>query len=253
MALDPHFSAAFEFNCEVEAAYAGLVQAANSDPGSGWESGLGGNLLYAGELDEAGRVLVVAANIAGAASLAATADQNAQKQAIRDGIVDFLVTSLDEALRILKNEIRKRETVAVCVGMDPAVIEREMLQRGVVPDLLRPGAPFTANIGAANWVSWRVAAEPAQWLPRLDSIAADCLHPADFRGRRWLRLAPRYLGRLSRGVHSLQTDREFASAFVELVRREVASGKIGVPVEIQSRTPAGEKEFLISPERSASE
>ena len=56
-----------------------------------------------------------AANIAGAASLSATADVATQKQAIRDGVVDFLVTSLDEAARILKNEIRKRQPVAVCV------------------------------------------------------------------------------------------------------------------------------------------
>ena len=68
-----------------------------------------------------GRALVVAANIAGAATLAATADRAAQKQALRDGVADFLVTSLDEALRILKNQLRKRETVAVCVALRPAV------------------------------------------------------------------------------------------------------------------------------------
>ena len=36
-----------------------------------WEPCLGGQLLYAGELDATGRALVVAGNIAGAASLAA--------------------------------------------------------------------------------------------------------------------------------------------------------------------------------------
>ncbi len=79
----------------------------------------------------------MAANIAGAASLVATADRAAQKQAIRDGVADFLVNSLDEALRILKNQLRKRETVAVCVGLAPEAVEREMQERGVLPDLLR--------------------------------------------------------------------------------------------------------------------
>ena len=76
---------------------------------------------------------MVAGNIAGAASLAATADPVAQKQAIREGVVNFLVTSLDEALRILKNEIRKRETVAVCVAASPQAVAAEMLERGVLP------------------------------------------------------------------------------------------------------------------------
>ena len=39
--------------------------------------------------------------------------------------------------------------------------------------------------------------------------------------------------------------REFASAFVEQVRREVKSGKIGVQLEIKSRMPSGEEEFLL--------
>ena len=109
------------------------------------ETGLGGKLFYAGELDEEGRALVVAANIAGAATLAATADRAAQKQALRDGVADFVVNNLDEALRILKNQLRKRETVAVCVALPPSNVESEMNERGVSPDLLRrdvPVAPF---------------------------------------------------------------------------------------------------------------
>ncbi len=149
-------------------------------------------MLYAGELDRESRALIVAANIAGAASLAATADSAAQKQAIRDGVADFLVTSLDEALRILKNEIRKRETVAVCVAAAPQAVEREMLERGVLPDLLRPGSassPAFATFlsqGAQQiqlsdldenqtLLAWSVASAPAQWLPKLDAIALECL------------------------------------------------------------------------------
>src|SRR5947209_11758122 len=94
-AADPAFA------LRVLSFYNRLIPAEGSD-----EPDLAGRLLYAGQMDEDGRALIVAANIAGAASLCATSDQQQQKQAVRDGVVDFLVTSLDEALRILKNEIR---------------------------------------------------------------------------------------------------------------------------------------------------
>ncbi len=272
MALDPHLSPAFDFISNVEAAYAGLIQAtvranaeaAGGDPSSGREPTLGGNLLYAGELDGAGRVLVVAGNIAGAASLCASADPAIQKQAVRDGVVDFLVTSLDEALRILKNEIRKRETVAVCVGAEPAAVEREMLERGVAPDLLRPTATsgaFTgsgrpnqkdrpiqvASIEAPGWLTWTVALGPARWLPRLDAIALDCLGTNALAARRWLHRAPRYLGRLAHGLHLLRCDRQCAVAFTAKVREQVACGEIGVPVEIRSSYRGTDEEQHVPP------
>jgi hypothetical protein len=171
----------FTFALQVERLYTALLQAVHSGLSS--EPGLGGKLLYAGELDGQGRALLVAGNIAGAASLAATAGQVAQKQAIRDGVADFLVTSLDEALRILKNEIRKGETVAVCVAAGPEAIEREMLERGVLPDLLAAnplgGAAFP-NQGARRiepcgrkeeqvLLRWSVASAQALW----PSIALD--------------------------------------------------------------------------------
>ena len=134
MPPDLNGTAAFDLALQAERFYAALIHTVGSDR----EPNLGGKLLYAGELDREGRALIVAANIAGAASLAATDEPAAQKQAIRDGVADFLVTSLDEALRILKNQIRKRETVAVCVAAAPEAVGREMLRRGVLPDLLRP-------------------------------------------------------------------------------------------------------------------
>lgn len=254
----------------MERAYAGLTQtaAARLNAAAGKEPDLGGKLLYAGELDEAGRALVVAGNIAGAASLAATADLSAQKQAIRDGVVDFLVTTLDEALRILKNEIRRHETVAVCVGAAPEAVEREMLERGVLPDLLAPGAehlPVGAEFhrqgaqpvesgsieGCPVLIVWRVAAAPALWLPKLDAIVLDCLEPDACAARRWLRLAPRYLGRLAKGVRLLHCDDALAARLLELVRERVAHEKIAVPVEIQISSRGESRLHLFSPARSA--
>ena len=253
MALDPIEPAAFEFILQVERFYTSLISAADAGSAPNSEPNLGGMMLYTGELDGEGRALLVAGNIAGAAALAATAELAAQKQSIRDGVADFLVSSLDEALRILKNQIRKRETAAVCLSKALEAVEQEMLERGVLPDLLRPTeelspqSPFVL-LGARQippptpvknpvLLTWRVAAAPAQWLPKLDAIALDCLRPdarpAAPAARRWLRLAPRYLGRLAQGVRLLRCNREFAAAFTEEVRNRVERGEISVPVEIQ--------------------
>ena len=243
MAVDPIQAEGFAL--QVERFYAVLIRTAGA-PGLAsetWdpEPSLGGKLLYAGQLDEEARALLVAANIAGAASLAASADAAARKQFMRDGVVDFLVTSLDEALRILKNEIRKREPVAVCVALEPETVEAEMLERGVAPDLLRPGAA-DSPIGL-TLLSWRVASSPSIWLPKLDAIALDCLEEnmgapgLDSEtwdsARRWLRLAPRYLGRMAQGVRVLRCSESAAANFLERMREVVESGEIGVAVEIK--------------------
>ena len=68
MPTHPTLPPAFAFISQVERFYAGLISAANPGP----EPSLGGKLFYAGELDTAGRAMVVAANIAGAATLTAT-------------------------------------------------------------------------------------------------------------------------------------------------------------------------------------
>jgi hypothetical protein len=256
LALEPHLPDASAFALAVDRFYAGLMLNAcpANDSDSGAEPSLGGKLLYAGELDADGRALAVAGNIAGAATLAATADTAAQKQAFRDGVVDFLVTDLDEALRILKNEIRKRETVAVCVASSPGAVEREMLERGLLPDLLRTGdetaellTPFL-KLGARQtepapveenqaMVTWSVATAPALWLPKLDAIALDCLSgdssPSAWAARRWLRLAPRYLGRLANGLRLVRCGREMAAKFIGQVRERAEDGEIGVPVELK--------------------
>jgi urocanate hydratase len=238
--MAPEPTPAYDFALQVERLYAALMVAAGSGP----EPSLGGKLLYAGKLDGQGRALLVAGNVAGAASLAAAADDGAQKQAIRDGVADFLVTSLDEALRILKNEIRKGETVAVCVAAGPEAIEREMLERGVLPDLLAAnllgGAAFLRQ-GARRiepcdrkeeqaLLRWSVASAPALWLPKLDAMALDCLGPEDRAAHRWLRLAPRYLGRLAQGMRVLTCAPESAREFVTRVQLGVKRGEIGVEV-----------------------
>lgn len=208
--------------------YAALTR--KSDP----ETGLGGRLLYAGELDVDGFRLVRAANIAGAASLSATADPDRQKRAVREGVVDFLVTSLDEALRILKNEIRKRRGVAVGVARAPETVEQEMFERGVLPDLLFPGAAFgewvergaeTVEIAQVppgkTLVTVALPSSMRQLMPEFESLLMGGLAADDFAARRWLRMSPRYLGPQARQYRSLPCDADAASPVLEHISRTI--------------------------------
>jgi urocanate hydratase len=238
--------AGFDVAASVARAYAGLMLSTLTEV----ETGLGGRLLYAGELDDAGRALVVAANIAGAATLTATADRGAQKQALRDGVTDFLVTSLDEALRILKNELRKRQTVSVCAGLPPENVEHEMEERGVLPDLLRSDVLVTPYDEAMidrdeeeaetnltkipDFVTWHVESGFPQELAKLDEIALNCLDADEWQARRWLRLAPRYLGRMAQGLRLIEVHREFAARFSERVAGQVNRGEIAFTCEIRT-------------------
>jgi urocanate hydratase len=243
--LDPTSSAALGFILRVERIYATLIESASSTA----DPNLGGKLLFAGDLDDYGLALAVAGNIAGAATLAATADLAAGKQALREGVVDFLVTSLDEALRILKNEIRKRETVAVCVVISPAVLELESHDRGVQPDVVRSeAAPRNEE---TPFLTWRVASASARWLPKLDAIALQCLglarDPLADSARRWVRLAPRYLGRQAQSIRLMRCTPEFHAAFVEQVRSAVKNAEIPVEVQVRFKGSGIDDNQAISP------
>lgn len=237
------------FLATVDWLYAGLMRTAGANPACDSAQGLEGRLVYAGELHSAGCALVAAANIAGAASLTASADPVAQRQALRDGVIDFLVTTLDEALRILKNEVRKQQPVAVCVAMPPESVEAEMLERGVLPDLLPPGSldairfeaflaqgarqvdPASAETSEIV-LTWSVGGMQTLWLSRLDAILDDCLGEEDVAARRWLHHAPRYLGRLAGGVRLLRSRAAVGREFLRRVEEQVARGEIDAPVDV---------------------
>jgi hypothetical protein len=182
---------------------------------------LGGKLLYSGKLDVQGSALTIAGNIAGAATLAAIADRAASRQAMREGVVDFVVTTLDEALRILKNQVRKHEPVSVCVGAAPEDVEREMLERGVEPDLLPAGdcAPSSSIEEFVALGARRIELQPlavgksiftveipfgsTRDAARIEEILAASIAAGDLMNRRWLRLSSRYLGPSARRVRSV--------------------------------------------------
>jgi hypothetical protein len=130
-----------------------------------------------------------------------------------------------------------------------------MVERGVLPDLVRDiGGVGRLNTGvmfgertavlelvglekADSLLSWSVDEAPAQWLPRLDAIAMECLVAAKGRSaetaRRWLRFAPRYLGRLARNVRVVRCSTVTAETIAERMRAAVRAGEIRVPVRIE--------------------
>jgi hypothetical protein len=240
--LDPASPMVKAYSC-----YCSLIQKVDSPYST--NPGLGGKLFYLGELDEEGRAIAIAGSVAGCATLCATVDPIAQKQGIRDGIVDFLVTSLDEALRILKNEIRKHATVAVCVATSSGEIEREMLERGVQPDLGRESmasgqSPEREIERSASMLTvvWQVESSPAKWLSKLDAIALECLDSTDDWNRRWIRLSPRYLNRVASNRRIVRADQNFAGTFLELVQAAFDRGEIGTPTTIWASSKTGTEE-----------
>ncbi len=97
---------------------------------------LEGKLIVSGGMGGMGGAQPLAATMAGAAFLGIDVDPERIKKRLRTGYCDFMVTSLDEALRILKNAIRKKENVSVGLVGNCAEIIPELAARGVVPDIL---------------------------------------------------------------------------------------------------------------------
>ena len=153
----------------------------------------------------------LAATVAGGASLLVMFDAAAAKAALRAGCCNFLVSSLDEAVRILKNEVRRE--AAVSVGLHAAVsdTERSCVERGLQPDLLEHGEPTLEARGARavpwqtalqegeRFVHWSAPSGNFQVLRALQTLAFQCIAERDAERRRWLAQAPAVLGRPGQG------------------------------------------------------
>ena len=145
--------------------------------------------------------------LAGGAVLLALANASEGRAALRAGYCDFLVTDLDEAVRILRNEVRRKAAIAVCLQMEAAPLMQVCVERGIQPDLV--DAPVAAlETRGARTVAWQKSLGPHEmlvhWtagaafmrdLPGFDRIAEELLPREDRERRRWLRQAPSMLGR----------------------------------------------------------
>ena len=95
----------------------------------------GGALILSCNLGPQGSALALASNIAGAVCLSVEQDPAAARAALRSGVCDFLVNTLDEALRAMKNEVRRHRPLSVGLHAKPPQVLEELLIRGVAPQL----------------------------------------------------------------------------------------------------------------------
>ena len=171
--------------------------------------------------------LSAAVSIAGGTSLIVDSDSAVVKSVMRQGGLDFVVNTLDEALRVLKNEVRQGRPLSVGLIADVISTIREMVERGVLPDLhvvIQNGESAGYELEGLYQVGMEKlelardgsgSADPstilAQWLmergwfevlfqrnPEISSVVADgplldMLSPDDLLRRNWIQQISRYL------------------------------------------------------------
>ena len=97
---------------------------------------LAGKLIVSGGMGGMSGAQPLAATMTGACYLGVEVDPERIKERLRTGYCDFMVNSLDEALRIIKNAVRKKENISVGLVGNCGDIIPELAERGVVPDIL---------------------------------------------------------------------------------------------------------------------
>jgi urocanate hydratase len=140
---------------------------------------LSGRLIVSGGMGGMGGAQPLAATMAGATFLGIEVDPERIKKRLKSGYCDFMVNSLDEALRIIKNAVRKKENVSVGLVGNAADIVPELAERGVVPDILTdqtsahdPLNGYVARGMSLDEVADMRKRDPKGYLERsLDSIA----------------------------------------------------------------------------------
>ena len=140
---------------------------------------LSGKLVVSGGLGGMGGAQPLAATLNGAAFLGVEVDPERVKRRLHAGYCDIMVHDLDEAVRILKNSVRKKEASSVALVGNCAEVIPELARRGIVPDLLtdQTSAHDPLNGYVPAGCSLEQAADlrqrdPAGYLERsMDSIA----------------------------------------------------------------------------------
>ena len=132
---------------------------------------LAGKLIVSGGMGGMSGAQPLAATMAGACYLGIEVDPERIKKRLRTGYCDFMVNSLDEALRILKNAVRKKENISVGLVGNCGDIIPELAERGVVPDILtdQTSAHDPLNGYVPSGMTLEAALELAQKIPRRTS------------------------------------------------------------------------------------
>jgi urocanate hydratase len=127
---------------------------------------LAGKLVVSGGMGGMGGAQPLAATMNGGAFLGIEVDPERIKRRVKSGYCDVMVNDLDEALRILKNAVRKREAASVGLVGNCADVIPALAKRGVVPDLLTDQT--SAHDPAGSYVPQGLSSEQAAELRRRD-------------------------------------------------------------------------------------
>ena len=114
----------------------GTFETFGAAAGQHFDGTLAGKLVVSGGMGGMGGAQPLAATMNGAAFLGIDVDAERIKRRVKTGYCDVMVSSLDEALRILKNAVRKGEATSVGLVGNCADLIPELAKRGVVPDIL---------------------------------------------------------------------------------------------------------------------
>ena len=186
----------------------------------------GGQLVFTSGEGSSASGLPAAVSIAGGTTLALDPDAASVKSVFRQGGVDFVVNTLDEALRVLKNEIRQHRPLGVGLIAEVEPVLAEMAERGVLPDLyvsldapsdllfqasdpsegpgreqlhlttrdgiVAPTTHLAAWLADRNWSEHLQASTPETPLRALDAQLLAALPPDDTARRTWLQRISHY-------------------------------------------------------------
>ncbi|MDE1161556.1 MAG: hypothetical protein PW792_06365 [Acidobacteriaceae bacterium] len=146
--------------------------------------------------------LCAAVAIAGGTCLAIDPDAKAVRSIFREGGVDFVVNTLDEALRVLKNEVRQGRPLGVALTADVEAVLVEFRERGVLAELAVEAASFPAKAyaslpveGSEELSVWLAA---RGWQEALVPRDAGWVFAEDDPRWRWVRGIARYQRSASR-------------------------------------------------------
>ena len=161
----------------------GIIQGTYETFSAAGEKHLGGDmagkLIVSGGMGGMGGAQPLAATMTGACFLGIEVDPERIKKRLHTGYCDHMVTSLDEALRIIDEAKQKKKNISVGLVGNCGDVIPELAQRGVVPDILtdQTSAHDPLNGYVPHGMSFEAALEmrksdPEGYLQRsLDTMA----------------------------------------------------------------------------------
>ena len=231
-------------------------------------NGLAGLLLTCVGFGIEGAELALATAISGGTFLGIDPSTEHLKAAVRNGSCDFMVNTLDESLRVLKNELRKKKALSVGLLGEATAILPAMVDRGVQPDLLaeastpdnaseRPYRPALDtliergaitidelapnNFPASGFVEVIWNAASLADLRRMDALALQQLPAGDVVRRRWMQHAPAYFHRQRPLQRVLGMNFEEVVRLADVFKAAISTGEIQSPAALDWQTAEGSK------------